>query len=78
MKIGWIDFKYKTPYSNVPGRKPPYDFPIIVAKEIEGKIVYECSTAIETTRNYLLNPKNYRAWSPIDIYILEEKKNLDE
>lgn len=68
MKTGWIDFKQKTPYSNVPGREPPYDFLILVAVKINQTIIYRVTTAIEATNNYQKHPHKYLAWTPIEKY----------
>lgn len=71
---GWIEFKYKLPYSAIEGRTPPYDFPILVAIRVRlsDPISYEVSTAKEITEHYNFHPEiqqNFKAWRPIDEYI---------
>lgn len=65
---GWIDFRYKLPYSAIEGRTPPYDFPVLVAVKRGGTIMYITGTARGITKRYKNDPINYLAWLPIEEY----------
>lgn len=71
---GWIQFTYKPPYSAIEGRKPPYDFPVLVAFRMrpDEPISYEVWPAKAVTEFYnSLEPelqKHIKAWQGIDEY----------
>lgn len=68
---GWIEFKYKLPYSAIEGRTPPYDFPVLVAQQLGDKVSYVVTTAKEVSTIYNEYPRyreNLAAWQAIEEY----------
>ncbi len=66
---GWIKFKYKLPYSAVKGRTPPYDFPVLIAIEVDGKISYEVVNAKKISEIYTNDVElqdHIQAWQAIE------------
>ena len=66
----WIRFSDKLPYSSIPGRKPPYDFPVLVAMRIYtgGPVLYEVWDARQVTLRYTAGDTRYVAWMGITEY----------